>query len=331
MSIPYPNRIPLANTPTPLQKLERLSRELGAQLYVKRDDLTGLELSGNKVRKLEFLLAEALAVGADTVVTCGGVQSNHCRATAAACVRLGLACHLILRTETPAPPYDGNLFLDYLLGATFTYLPYPEYKKSEELDFTEVLEDLRAKGKNPFFIPVGGSVATGCWGYVRAVEETVQQMEERGLHSAHLVSAIGSGGTHAGLTLGRALMNRPDLNITGFNVCDTPEYFREKNARLMKDASDKFHLNIPENDIPYDIIGDYVGPGYAQSYPALIETIKEAALTEALILDPVYTGKAFHGLLSEIRAGRFPQKDPIIFFHTGGAFGLFPQKQEFNF
>jgi len=331
MALPCPKRLSLARTPTPLQKLERIGTELGVELYVKRDDLTGLELSGNKVRKLEFLLAEALDSGADTVVTCGGVQSNHCRATAAACVRLGLACHLILRTEPPSPPYDGNLLLDYLVGATFTFMPYPEYKKSEGFDFIEVNEGLRRMGKKPFFIPVGGSVAMGCWGYACAFEETVSQLEERGIKKAHFVSAIGSGGTHAGLVLGQALTRRHDISITDFNVCDTPEYFRGKTAALLKGAKERFHLSINAEEASCSIIGGYVGPGYAQAYPELIETMKWAAREEAIILDPVYSGKAFHGLVTEIRAGRFPRKDPIVFFHTGGVFGLFPQKNEFTF
>ena len=331
MSLPYPKRLSLARIPTPLQKLERIGTELGAELYVKRDDMTGLELSGNKVRKLEFLLAEALDSGADTVVTCGGVQSNHCRATAAACVRLGLSCHLILRTETPEPPYDGNLLLDYLFGATFTFMPFPEYKKNEEFDFKEVIEGLRRMGKKPFFIPVGGSVPMGCWGYACAFEETVSQIEKLGIKKAQFVSAVGSGGTHAGLVLGKALMRRNDIGISGFNVCDTPECFREKTTALLKGAKERFNLSINAEEASYSIIGGYVGPGYAQAYPELIETMKWAALKEAIILDPVYTGKAFHGLVTEIRAGRFPRRDPIVFFHTGGVFGIFPQKDEFKF
>lgn len=331
MTVYYPKRIMLANTPTPIMKLEKLSAELGAELYVKRDDMTGLELSGNKVRKLEFLIAEAIDSGADTVVTCGGVQSNHCRATAAACARMGLKCHLILRTETPEPPYDGNLLLDHLFNATFTYMPRPEYKKNEELDFKEVMDELRAKGQKPFYVPVGGSVAMGCWGYTRGLEEALVQLAERGIRKAHFVSALGSGGTHAGLVLGRFLLERPDISITGFNVCDEPEYFYQKTDRLMAEFSAKFKVAVKIPRDSHNIINGYVGPGYALPYPELIETIKMAARTEALIIDPVYTGKAFHGLITELRKGRFPKDEPIVFIHTGGAFGLFPQKNEFRF
>jgi len=331
MTVYYPKRIMFAHTPTPIMKLKKLGAELGAELYVKRDDMTGLELSGNKVRKLEFLIAEAVDVGADTVVTCGGVQSNHCRATAAACARLGLKCHLILRTETPAPPYDGNLLMDYLFNADFTYMPRPEYKKNEEIGFESVLEGIRAKGGKPFYIPVGGSVAMGCWGYTRALEEALAQLSERGIRRAHFVSALGSGGTHAGLVMGRYLLERPDVSITGFNVCDDPEYFYQKTDRLIEEFSEKFKVEIHASRDSHSIIDGYVGPGYALPYPELIETIKMAARVEALIIDPVYTGKAFHGMITELQKGRFPKEDPIVFIHTGGAFGLFPQKAEFVF
>jgi D-cysteine desulfhydrase len=331
MKIDYPKRIPLGNIPTPIQKLERLSKELGVELYVKRDDMTGIELSGNKVRKLEFLMAEALEKGADTVVTCGGIQSNHCRATAAACVKLGLNCHLILRGKTPSPPYDGNLLLDHLFGAEYTFMERPEYTKNEEVDFMDVMETLRAKGGKPFYIPVGGSIAMGSWGYVRAFEEIIEQLETLGIKKAHLVVATGSGGTQTGLVLGRALTKRPEFKITGIIVCDTIEYFKEQNRKILRDAVDIFNLTIEIEHEEIDLIDGYIGPGYALPYPELMETIKMAARKEAIILDPVYTGKAFHGLISEIQKGGFPMDDPIVFIHTGGAFGLFPQKDVLEF
>jgi D-cysteine desulfhydrase len=331
MGIRYPKRIALGNLPTPIQKLERLSHELGVALYVKRDDLTGMELSGNKVRKLEFLIAEGLRKKADTIVTCGGVQSNHCRATAAVCARLGLKCHLILRTQAPAPPFDGNLLLDHLFGAEFTYLPQPEYKKSEDLDFPEVLDGLRAKGRKPFYFPVGGSVAMGSWGYARAFEETARQLEKLGIQKAHMVVATGSGGTHVGLVLGRRLLNKPEYRITGFLVCDTVDYFKKKNAEILRDTADRFNLSFNADDESFDLNEHYIGPGYALPYPELMDTIKMVGRKEGLVLDPVYTGKAFHGLLSEIKKGAFPKDLPIVFIHTGGIFGLFSQKEHFRF
>jgi len=331
MTLSHPERILLANLPTPMQKLENYSRELGVDLYAKRDDMSSMELSGNKVRKLEFLLPEAKKKGADTVVTCGGIQSNHCRATAAACVRVGLKCHLILRAESPSAPFDGNLLLDYLFGAEFTFMPQPEYRKNEQLDFSCVLDKIRENGGKPYYIPVGGSVPMGSWGYALAFEEIVDQLREKGLKRAHLIVASGSGGTHNGLVLGRALLNKPEFKITSFNVCDTPEYFVEKNRQMLKDTIRIFDLSIDPERESFDLIGGYVGPGYAMPYPELMQTICEAAKKEALLLDPVYTGKAFHGLVSEIRENRFPKEDPIVFIHTGGAFGLFPQKGEFQF
>ncbi|MBN1901463.1 D-cysteine desulfhydrase family protein [Candidatus Sumerlaeota bacterium] len=331
MKINYPERIPMANTPTPIQKLETLSRELGIEFYAKRDDMTGMELSGNKVRKLEFLMAEAMQKGADTVVTCGGVQSNHCRATAAACVKLGLKCHLILRTRTPKPPYDGNHLLDYLFGADFTYMDKPEYYEKEEGGFEEVLEGIRAKGGKPFYIPVGGSVAMGSWGYVKAFEEITGQLDAMGIKKAHLVVSTGSGGTHSGLILGRALTKRTEFRITGVIVCDDIEYFQGQNRKILGDAVKLFNLPPEIEHEKIDLIDGYIGPGYALPYPELMETIKMAALKEAIILDPVYTGKAFHGLIMEIRKGKFPKESPVVFIHTGGAFGLFPQKDVFEF
>lgn len=331
MKIDYPKRITLGNIPTPIQKMKNLGRELGADLYIKRDDMTGIELSGNKVRKLEFLMAEALDKGADTIVTCGGGQSNHCRATAAACVKLGLKCHLILRTKTPSPPYDGNLLLDHLFGAEYTFMEKPEYTKNEDVDFKDVVETLRAKGRKPFFIPVGGSVAMGSWGYVRAFEEIIEQLETMGIKKAHLVAATGSGGTQTGLVLGRALLKRPEFKITGVIVCDTVEYFKEQNRKILRDAVNLFNLSVDIEKEPIDLIDGYIGPGYALPYPELMETIKMIACKESILLDPVYTGKAFHGLISEIREGKFPTDDPIVFIHTGGVFGLFPQKDVFDF
>ncbi len=327
MAINWPERLSLAHTPTPIYQLSRLSEDLGVPLYVKRDDLTGMELSGNKVRKLEFLVAEAMNAGADTLVTCGGVQSNHCRATAAAAIRAGLQCHLILRGEEPAPPYDGNLLLDRLMGATVSFLSQPEYEKGDNEDFAGILEALRKKGQKPFYIPVGGSVPTGCWGYARAFEELTDQLRARSIRRARLVSAIGSGGTHAGLLFGRAMLERKNYTVTGFNVCNTPELFKEKSRMLVAKAAENAGLDITLAEEDLDVIGGYVGPGYAQPYPELMETIRDVARTEALILDPVYTGKAFHGLLCEIRAGRIRKDEPIVFIHTGGAFGLFPQRE----
>ncbi len=331
MPLPYPKKISLGHFPTPVEKLAKLSEKLGVELYVKRDDLTGMELSGNKVRKLEYLLCEALDEGADTIITCGGLQSNHCRATAAASARLGLNCHLILRSETSSQPYDGNLFLDKLFGAEVSFVSPDEFVENEDAIIEDILKGFRAKGRKPFYFPVGASVPMGCWGYVEAFEETVGQLDAMGIGGAHFVTAVGSGGTQTGLVLGRALMNRPEFKITGFNVCDTAEYFKKENAKLLRETIERFSLPVSIEEQAFDIIDGYVGPGYAMSYPEEIETIKMVARREGLVLDPVYTGKAFHGLLSEIAKGTFSKDEPIVFFHTGGIFGLFPQRDAFLF
>ena len=331
MKIRYPKRIALGNLPTPIQKMEKISQELGVAIYAKRDDLSGMELSGNKVRKLEFLIAEGLRKKADTIVTCGGVQSNHCRATAAVCARLGLKCHLILRTHEPAQPFDGNLLLDHLFGAECTYLPLEEYYKSEPADFPEVIEKLRSRGQKPFYFPVGGSVAMGSWGYVRAFEEMVKQLEKLGIKKAHIVVATGSGGTHTGLVMGRRLLDKPEYRITGFMVCDTVEYFQKQNAVIIREAVERFNLPLNTDEESFDLNPDYIGPGYALPYPELMDTIKMVGRKEGIVLDPVYTGKAFHGLVSEIKKDAFPKDLPIVFIHTGGIFGLFSQKEYFKF
>mgnify|MGYP006287646731 CR=1 FL=1 len=330
MHVEYPNRIKMANIPTPLRKAERISRETGVDIFIKRDDMTGIELSGNKVRKLEFLLAEARDEGADAIVTCGGIQSNHCRATAAACVRLGFKCHLVLRGEKPEAPYDGNLLLDHLLGAQISYQSPDEFRKNLSAGFPGVMEKLRSEGKKPFFFPVGGSVPTGCWGYVRAFDEILDQLRKLNIKRARFVVAVGSGGTHTGLVLGSRLLKRPEFHVTGFNVTSTPEEFRKDNALLFRETAETFHLSVEADEDDFELIGDYVGPGYAQPYPELMKTIKKVALTEGVLLDPVYTGKAFHGLLEEIRKGNITAEEPVIFIHTGGVFGLFPQREMFE-
>jgi len=331
MSIPYPERIRLAHLPTPVQKMENLSRELGAEIYIKRDDLTGVELSGNKVRKLEFLLADAMNRGADTIITTGGIQSNHCRATAAACARIGLLCHLILRTEPPKPPYDGNLLLDYLFGAEITYVPQPEFKKSEKTEFREIQDRIRAGGRKTYYFPVGGSIPMGAWGYTLAFEELAGQLEGMGIEKAQLILAVGSGGTQTGLHLGRDFLGKSDFRITGFNVCDSPEYFRKYNADLYNETVKRFNLSLENaGQDDFHLIGDYMGPGYAIPYPESMETIRQVAEKEGIILDPAYTGKAFHGLLEELKKGSVSKDLPIVFIHTGGIYGIFPQKDLFN-
>jgi D-cysteine desulfhydrase len=327
----YPPRIPLARLPTPLQPLLRLSASLstGHRLWVKRDDLTDVAVSGNKLRKLEFVIAAAGEQGCDTLITCGGVQSNHCRATALVGAQQGFGVHLILRGEAPAE-IDGNLLLDHLAGAVISH--YPRHQYAAELDelFITWQNHYRNQGHTAYCIPTGASNGIGIWGYVRAVEELAVDMADAGIESAHCVCATGSGGTQAGLTLGAVVHDVP-LTVWGVNVCDDEDWFVEKVAADIADCRRRYPGRTGEGDIPARVIDGYVGPGYGRAEPEVFGTISRVAREEALILDPVYTGKAFHGMLREIEAGRFGDSGDIIFVHTGGIFGLFPQRHEFGF
>jgi D-cysteine desulfhydrase len=330
MKITYPKRIELAHAPTPLQKLERIGKKYGIDLYIKRDDLTGIELTGNKVRKLEFLLAEALELGADTIITCGGIESNHCRSTAAACARLGLKCHLILRVESEIPDPDGNFLMDYLFGAAFSFVPAEEYWRKVKDDFPEIQDKLKSEGKIPYFIPVGGSSPTGTWGYIAVFEELKDQLKEFGISEARIVTADGSGGTHSGLVLGALLSGEKGFKIYGVNIIFDEEYFINYNIRVFNETVEKYNLPFKADRDTFNILDGYVGPGYGISYPECMETIRMVAREEGLILDPVYTGKAFHAMLSEIKKGKFPKDRPILFIHTGGIFGIFPHRKQFR-
>ena len=333
-SLPYPPRIPLARIPTPLERLNRLSERLGVDLYVKRDDLTGLELTGNKVRKLEFVFADAVQQGADIVLTCGGAQSNHSRATAVAAVRLGLRCRLILRTPDPSKPPapEGNLLLDRLAGSEIVWITPDEYKRRDEI-FAREAGALRRSGSKPYVIPEGASNALGAWGYIYAATELKHDLEKlpggTGQQTT-IIHATGSGGTTAGLILGTRLL---DLNarIVGINVCDDRDYFVRVIGEICGDCISRYRLNISfakESDI--EIVDGYVGLGYAQSRTEELSLLMELASTEGLFLDPVYTGKAFFGMMRELRRDPKTFGDRIVFLHTGGIFGLLAKASEFT-
>lgn len=329
--IAYPERIRLARLPTPLERLERTSKLLGVELYLKRDDLSGIELSGNKVRKLEFLFADARTQGADTVITCGGEQSNHCRATALAATRLGLHAVLLLRTEDPAnpPATAGNILLDRLAGAEIVWISREEYARRGEV-FEREAARLRALGRRPYVIPEGGSSAVGVWGYVGAAEELAHDLAALPARSTTIVYATGSGGTGAGLVLGGKLQGFADKNIrvAGINVCDDRDYFVSTIHRLCAELDARYGTLADVQQDEIDIIDGYVGRGYAKSQPAELELLRDMARREAIILDPVYTGKAFYGLCRELERdpGRFGER--VVFVHTGGIFGLFPAAGE---
>lgn len=329
-----PPRLSLALRPTPLQPLERLSAQLGGPtIWVKRDDLTGSLLSGNKVRKLEFSLAAAQAEGCDTIITCGGLQSNHCRATALLCAQLGFKCVLVLRGETEAP-FDGNLLLDWLAGAEIRRYPVEQYQRELPELLQRAASDCRAVGSKPFVIPTGASDGIGLWGYIAACEELRADFLQQQIMPKHIICATGSGGTQAGLTAGVALYGI-DATVWGMAVCDDAAWFQRK---VRTDLEDWQRRYPSRNDSPLAldalkicVLDKYVGPGYAKAGPEVFSTISMLARMEGLVLDPVYTGKAFHGLVEELKAGRFDDSNDIVFIHTGGVFGLFPQRDQFDY
>lgn len=328
MNFHYPKSVLLANLPTPIEKLQRLTEFIdGPDIYVKRDDLTGAGLSGNKVRKLEFVLAQAIAEGADTVITCGGVQSNHARATAIAAARLGLRAHLVLRGEPEFPP-DGNLLLDRLVDAEVSFVTPEDYAARIDEIMMDKVDELKAKGCNAFVIQEGASDELGAMGYVKAAQETMSQLDELGITIDHVFCATGSGGTQAGLIIGKSLYGW-NAQIHGVNVCDDEEYFVKKIGVIIETAVKRFRLPESDEYQNINIIDGYVGQGYGLSSKEEIELIHKVAVLEGIILDPVYTGKAMMGLADQIRKKKFVKGEKVLFIHTGGIFGLFPQKLEF--
>ena len=340
-TINYPDRLALAQLPTPLQLLERLSAQFsGPRIWVKRDDLTDCALSGNKIRKLEFTLARALAEGCDTLITCGGVQSNHCRATAILGARLGLKVHLILRDEElreeglrgdrPSAAPDGNLFLDYLAGAEVSIYPKAEFQSRQRELFEYWSQHYAAQGRKPYLIPTGASDGTGVWAYVHCIEELAGDFQRADIQPSHIIHATGSGGTQAGLSLGCAL-HQLDAQVLGIAVCDNAAYFQRKVMADIVDWQSRYKVSsLPEN-LSVQVNDDFIGPGYSRAGPEVFATIKQLAALEGLLLDPVYTGKAFHGMLTLIEQGYFADSSDIVFVHTGGLFGLFAQRGQLSF
>ena len=305
--------------PTPLEPLPVLSEKLGAEIYVKRDDTIGPGMGGNKTRKLEYLMAEAMAVGARKVVTFGGLQSNHARITAAAARRCGLEPHLFYFEPRPHK-FEGNLLLSHLLGARMHFIPLGG-SGGMTLESTIRLVRWVARlmvGRN-YFIPVGGHSALGCLGYVRAAQEIDTQAHQMGITSARIVLAAGSGGTLAGLMAGLALAGS-SLGLLGIDVGKLWKGFPASIALLANQVSNLLgqEANFTAQDVPL-IEERYVGECYGAPSPGGIEAMRTAARLEGLLLDPVYTAKAFAGMLDQVQSGKIGQDEPLIFLHTGGA------------
>jgi L-cysteate sulfo-lyase len=314
----------LAHLPTPIERLDRLSEALGGpEIWIKRDDCTGLSTGGNKTRKLEFLMAEAVEQGADLVMTQGATQSNHARQTAAYAAKLGMDCHLLLedRTGSNDPNYkgNGNVLLDHLHGATTETRPGGLDMNAE---METVAERFRADGRKVYAIPGGGSNATGALGYVNCAFETMGQLNDRALAVDHLVHATGSAGTQAGLVAGLQACNAR-LPVLGIGV-RAPREKQEANVFALAEAvADK--LGCPGVVAREAVVAntDYVGEGYGIPTEGGLEAIRMFARLEGILLDPVYSAKGAAGLIDLIRKGRFKKDERVLFLHTGGSAALF--------
>jgi L-cysteate sulfo-lyase len=330
VSLPDFPKFRIAHLPTPLEPLHRMRKHLnGPRLYIKRDDCTGLALGGNKTRKLEFLIGDAIRKGATTVVTEGGLQSNHVRQTAAAAAKAGLQCHLVLDHQVPinTPLYagNGNILLDRLLGAK-THLCASGETRADAVE--RLTAELRARGAAPYVIPTGGSNEIGALGYVSAALELLQQARDSGLSIDRVVFPTGSGGTQAGLIVGLALA-MAEVSATGIDIDGDADALAAHIDEVVAHCTTSVGLAGGSGLRPPDIVRGFAGPGYGIPTPGMIEAVNLAATLEGIVLDPVYTGKAMAGLIDMIRSGEFAADETIVFIHTGGAPGLFAYADSF--
>jgi len=322
-------RLRFAHLPTPLEHLPRLTAALGGpEIWIKRDDCTGLSTGGNKTRKLEFLMAEAMDEGADIVLTQGATQSNHARQTAAAAARLGLACHILLEDRTGKTDSDytanGNLLLDRLHGASIEHRP-PLPDMNGEME--KVAKRMHTEGRKPYCIPGGGSNPTGALGYVNAAIELVTQANDIGLRLDHVVHATGSTGTQAGLVTGLKGINA-GIPVLGLSVRAPKEAQEENVFKLACATAEK--LGAPGVVRRADVVAnsDYVGKGYGFPAADTIEAIAMLARLEGILLDPVYSGKGMAGLIDLVRKGAFARGENVVFVHTGGSAALFAYRSD---
>jgi D-cysteine desulfhydrase len=314
---------------TPIEPLTRLSAELnGPALYMKRDDLLGLAGGGNKTRKLEFLVADALDQGADTLITCGAVQSNHCRLTLAAAVKEGLKCRLVLEervADSYKPDSSGNNFLYKLLGVEkITVVPGGSHMGQA---MRKVANEVAAEGRKAYVIPGGGSNPIGATGYVACAEEILAQTFEQGLNFDRIVCASGSAGTHAGLVVGFN-GNNSNIPLIGINVSRTKDIQEDLVYKLVQETA--AHVGV-RSEIPRESVlcfDEYVGPGYSLATPGMAEAVRMLARLEGILMDPVYTGKTMAGMIDLVRKGYFDKDEKVLFVHTGGSPALYVYREE---
>jgi len=322
-----PQKLSLATLPTPIHKLDISSKRLNREIYVKRDDTTGTLISGNKIRKLEFVLKDAINLKSDAIVTCGGLQSNHVRATVISAGQLGLKTFAVLRGEKP-DTLDGNTLLTALSGAEITYITEEEYENIDSV-YKEMDLRLRKKGYNPYFIPEGASNSLGCWGYISMMEELNEQQKEMNVEFDSMFVALGSGGTQAGMLIGKYLTGNK-VEVCGINVFNKSRNFFDYIKNTCEEAIHHYSLPVSLNENDITIFNDYIGAGYAKTTDKELKFFIDTAREEALFLDPVYTGKAFYGMvdLLEKYPDRFGEK--ILFVHTGGFFALYPERERIS-
>ena len=323
MNLSHLPRVPLIFLPTPIHPLPHLSKRLGGPtLWVKRDDQTGLATGGNKTRKLEYLVGDAVAQNADTLITTGAPQSNHARQTAAAAAHAGLKCALVLRGEPPAD-VAGNILLDRLLGADIVWAG----KRSTDEVMNEVADELRARGQRPYLIPLGGSNAVGAVGYAAAMQEFVEQARSLDLHFEAVVFATSSGGTQSGLVVGARATGYTG-RVLGISVDHPADECRQAFAPLADATAARLELSLTFTPDDFDVSDSYLGAGYAIMGQPEREAIHLAAQCDALLVDPVYTGRALAGLIDLIRKREFRPGQNVLFWHTGGTPALFAYAQQ---
>lgn len=333
MNIDTLPRYKLATLPTPLDEAPRLSKELGVRVLLKRDDLTGFALGGNKVRKLEFLLADALNQGADVLVTGGGPQSNHTRVTAAAARKAGLDAVLV-HFGDPPPESNGNLLLDELLGAEIRYTRTQDKSETDRM-LERVTAELKARGRKPYLIPRGGASVLGCVSYILAVGELLEQLDALRVKPDYIFVATGSCGTHAGILAGIKSFHA-GIPVYGITVSRSVSEDLPRIDLLVKDTAEFLETPLPlaASDV---IVNDaYLGPGYGMITPEAREAIRRVAQLEGIFLDPVYTGKAMAGLIDLVQRGKaaspfgIARDATVVFWHTGGAPGIFGHADDFK-
>jgi L-cysteate sulfo-lyase len=320
------SRIKLAKLPTPLEEMPRLSKSLGGpKLWIKRDDLTGIAFGGNKERKTEFVMADVIRKGADTVITTGAVQSNHARVTVAAARKLGLKATLVLRGKEPRE-YTGNLLLASLFGADMHFVQGSSQQMIPVME--KVAEELKRKGHKPYIVPAGASYPTGAAGYVNAILEMIRQAEEVNLKIDYIVHASGSGGTQAGLVIANKVLET-GIEVLGMYIkAKSNQWLTEKIVEIANGIARLLDLNQTVDQKDVVLMGDYAGEAYGVLTPEALEAIRLVAQTEGILLDPVYTSKAMAGLIDLVKQGHFKKDENVVFVHTGGTPALFVYKNQ---